>query len=163
MTQHRTVFSYDRRYRYVLWRQWDLCNSKYVQFVALNCSTADELQDDPTVRRCINFAKEWGFGALCMTNLFAFRATDPRVMKAEKEPVGPENDAWLKRCAEDAGIIVAAWGNHGAHLNRGVVVSELLSNLHCLGVTSSGHPKHPLYLKSTCKPWPWTKSLIKTI
>src|SRR5690242_6108456 len=110
--KRETIFSDCRAYRYTLWREWDIFDKNYVMFVGLNPSTADERVDDPTIRRCIDFAKRWGYGALCMTNLFAYRATDPRVMKAFPYPVGPENDKWLVRCAREAGVVVAAWGNH---------------------------------------------------
>ena len=102
MINRQTIFSPCRRYRYTLWRAWDMFNPGYVMFIGLNPSTADEVQDDPTIRRCIGYAKEWGYGAFCMTNIFAFRATDPRVMKAQADPVGPENDKWLTECAKGA-------------------------------------------------------------
>lgn len=148
----RCVFSPDRVHRYTLWREFDLANHDFVQFIGLNPSTADEVQDDPTVRRCIDFAKRWGYGALCMTNLFAFRATDPRVMKAASDPIGPENDAWLARIATGAGTVVAAWGNHGEFMGRDKAVAALLPRLACLGVTSKGFPRHPLYVRSTTPP-----------
>ena len=114
-----------RQYRYALWRTWD--DSKpYAMFVGLNPSTADETDDDPTIRRCIVFAKDWGYGGLCMANLFAYRATDPSNMFSAQDPIGPQNDVWLERLAKDAGIVVAAWGNHGGHLGRSKIV--LISN-----------------------------------
>src|SRR5882724_4976365 len=91
------VLSDCERYRYALWRRW--AERPAVLFVGLNPSTADALQDDPTIRRCIRFAKAWGYGALYMGNLFAFRATDPRAMKAEADAVGPDNDGWLRQLA----------------------------------------------------------------
>lgn len=152
MTERKTIFSPDRQHRYTLWREWDIFNSSYAMFIGLNPSTADETNDDPTIRRCIGFAKEWGYGAICMTNLFAYRATDPRLMKAAVDPVGPENDAWLLRCAKDAGLIVAAWGTHGGFLRRAEDVLEIISNVVCLGMTKGGHPRHPLYMLKTTKP-----------
>jgi hypothetical protein len=148
---HRqTLFSPDRAHRYTLWREWpDLFtpNPTYAQFIGLNPSTADELVDDPTVRRCINFAKRWGMGAMCMTNIFAFRATDPRVMFATPEPVGAENDRWLAEIAGGADIVVAAWGTHGVYRGRGAEVSKMLNaRLQCLGKTNGGFPRHPLYV-----------------
>lgn len=111
-------FSPCRRYRYELWRRWDVPTAPFAMFIGLNPSTADETADDPTIRRCIRFARDWGFGGLLMTNLFAFRATDPAVMKAEAEPVGPENSAIIQSNACNAGIIIAAWGVHGVHMGR---------------------------------------------
>jgi hypothetical protein len=144
----QTIFSPSRKWRYTLWREFEGGEGKpYCQFIGLNPSTADEKNDDPTVRRCINFAKSWGFGALCMTNIFAYRATDPRVMKAQADPVGPDNDYWLKEISKGAGLVVAAWGTHGAFMNRGRQVVELLGNLECLDITQGGFPKHPLYVR----------------
>lgn len=146
----RCEFSPCRAYRYTLWREWDMMNSEYAMFIGLNPSTADETQDDPTIRRCIDFSKQWGYGAFCMTNLFAFRATDPKDMKAQKDPVGPNNDKWLELCAKNAGVIVAAWGRHGKHKNRQFDVLDmhfLQFRLKSLGENSDGTPKHPLYLR----------------
>jgi hypothetical protein len=127
------------------------------QFIGLNPSTADEVQDDPTVRSCINFAKSWGFGALCMTNIFAYRSTDPRVMKAQADPIGVDNDRWLKEISEGAGLVVAAWGTHGAFMDRGRQVAELIGNLDCLDLTKDGFPKHPLYIRADIKRKPFMR------
>jgi hypothetical protein len=124
-------------------------------FVGLNPSTADATNDDPTVRRCINYAKDWGYAALCMTNIFAFRATDPRDMKAVSDPIGPENDAHLSRLASQAGIVVAAWGCHGIHRGRSSHVLKLMPLLHALHVTKDGDPGHPLYLRGNATPFPY--------
>lgn len=148
------AFSACRRYRYDLWRRW-APDKGYAMFVGLNPSTADETADDPTVRRCIAYAQDWGYGALCMTNLFAFRATRPEDMKAATEPVGPENDRFLLRHAGEASIVVAAWGNHGSHLGREAEVRALLHELQVLRLTKHGHPGHPLYLPKTLRPVPW--------
>lgn len=83
-----------RTYRYELWRTWDE-SKPYAMFIGLNPSTADETEDDPTIRRCINFAKTWGYGGLCMTNLFAYRATQPEDMKRASDPIGNKNDETL--------------------------------------------------------------------
>jgi hypothetical protein len=140
------IFSPCRTYRYELWRIWDETRP-YIMFVGLNPSTADETKDDPTVRRCIGYARMWGAGALCMTNIFAYRATDPEVMKRWGEPVGPLNNSTLKRLAAGAVTVVAAWGSHGSHRCQGSIVRDMIPNLYCLGVTKSGHPLHPLYLR----------------
>lgn len=146
-------FSPCRTWRYTLWRRWDDSKS-FAQFIGLNPSTADETQDDPTVRRCINFAKAWGFGGMCMTNLFGFRATDPRDMKRVADPVGPENDRWLREIAGSAGVVVAAWGCHGTHLSRDRKVLAFLPQVSILALTKDGHPKHPLYLPGDLRPQP---------
>ena len=140
-------FSPDRVYRYALYRTWDAAKPK-VLFVGLNPSTADESIDDPTVRRCKGFAADWGYGGLIMANLFALRATKPKVMMAHIAPIGPDNNYWLEKLARETEITVAAWGNHGRYLNRDQVVVEFLPRMWHLGITKEGKPKHPLYLKA---------------
>lgn len=143
------TFSPCLRYRYTLWREWDAA-LPYLMVIGLNPSTADETKDDATIRKCIGFAKLWGFGSLCMTNLFAWRDTDPAKMKKALEPVGPENDAWLNESAAKAGMVLAAWGAHGGHLGRDKQVVEVIKStlaiLYCLRVTKDGFPGHPLYI-----------------
>lgn len=87
-----------------------------------------------------------------MANLFAFRATEPSDMKCAKDPVGSENDIWLQRLAEDAAIVVAAWGNHGDYMGRSKAVIKLLPGLFCLTMNKTGEPAHPLYQKADRKP-----------
>ena len=125
-------------------------------FVGLNPSTADENTDDPTLTRCINFAKSWGFGGVCMANLFAFRATQPQDMKSAKNPIGPKNDQWLQKLASEAGLVVAAWGNDGSYLNRSGKIRALLPNMYYLKLNKSGEPAHPLYQKADLEPVQWT-------
>lgn len=154
------IFSQDRVYRYVLWRKWG--HEGYAMFIGLNPSTADETIDDPTIRRCVAFAKAWGYGALCMTNLFAFRATDPKVMVRAADPVGPENDERLLAVANGAGVRIAAWGTNPAkgalaRRCRDTAVKSIMPALHVLKLTKDGHPAHPLYLPKTCVPIEWTK------
>lgn len=149
-------FSPDRLYRYTLWREWDR-GLGYVQVIGLNPSAADETKNDPTVRRCIDFAKTWGFGALCMTNIFAFRSTLPAVMRRTSDPIGSLNDSWLCVISKSAALVVAAWGIHGGYMSRGVYVQDMLSKIpgvrvQCLGITSEGFPKHPLYLRKDSLP-----------
>lgn len=144
------IFSEDRRYRYVLRRQWDP-EKNMVNFIMLNPSTADERTLDPTLRRCANYALDWGLGGMTITNLFAFRATDPLDMRASLDPVGPDNDHAITVCARAARVVVVGWGAHGGWLNRDEEVKALLRNAHvnayALKLTKDGHPGHPLYLK----------------
>ena len=91
-----------------------------------------------------------------MGNIFGFRATDPKVMKAAKDPIGPENNAWLLKLHDEADLTVAAWGNHGDFLNRGKEVVELIPDLKCLKITDKGFPSHPLYLPKSLKPIPYS-------
>jgi len=155
--ERSATFSSCRFYRYELWRSWgDLVTvDSYAMFVGLNPSTADEELDDPTIRRCIAFAKSWGYSGLCMTNLFAFRSTEPADMLKAHDPVGEANDDHLIRCAVGAGVVVAAWGTHGSHRGRDIKVRALLPRLQHLRLTKSGHPGHPLYLPKTLQPVPW--------
>jgi hypothetical protein len=150
-------FSTCRTWRYSLWRIWDWQGfANCVAFIGLNPSTADENIDDPTIRRCIDFAKRWGYGGLYMLNLFAFRATDPAVMKAAPDPIGPENDRQLAYYQSNVGRVVAAWGKHGSHANRAAAIRKILRGpLHCLGVNNDGSPKHPLYVKGDTVPSIW--------
>ena len=143
---YRAVWSPCSGYRYVLWRLLRETDAPGVlQVVGLNPSTADEHNNDPTLRRCMDYAQRWGFDALCMTNLFALRATDPKTMMRHPDPVGADNDTWLRRISERADLILVAWGNNGAHRNRAAEVLPMLPNPHALGVTKPGQPRHPLY------------------
>ena len=147
-------FSGCRKYRYFLWRVWDQSKS-HVMFVGLNPSTADEIEDDHTLIRCMNYARSWGYGGVCMANLFAFRATEPEVMFAAHDPIGRDNDSWLIELSQKAAIVVAAWGNSGSFKGRSNEVKQLLSNLHCLKINKSGEPAHPLYQKASLQPVPF--------
>lgn len=147
------VLSKCRKYRYALWRSWDDTKPQ-VMFIGLNPSSADECRNDPTLIRCINFAQSWGYGSVCTANLFAFRATKPTQMMTASDPVGRENNRWLKRLSAEATLIVAAWGNDGRYKNRSTAVRKLIADLHYLKLNQSGEPAHPLYLKHDLKPMP---------
>ncbi|SFJ51401.1 DUF1643 domain-containing protein [Celeribacter neptunius] len=152
------VYSDCEHYRYSLVRTWEPEGRKAL-FVMLNPSTATEVQNDPTVERCERRARALGFGAFCVTNIFAWRDTDPRKMRAATDPVGPENDAAIADWAQWADQIVCAWGTHGAHLGRGAAVETLLRgtgrDLYHLGLSKAGHPKHPLYIAYSQQPELW--------
>lgn len=128
-------------YRYALTRVWDAA-LPMITFVLLNPSTADALQLDPTLRRCVSFAKREGHGGMVILNLYAYRTKDPKTMMAATDPVGPDNDRVL---ADVTGTVVAGWGMN-ADPARVARVSALLPRLHALGVTKDGHPRHPLYV-----------------
>jgi hypothetical protein len=138
-------FARGMRHRYSLWRVWDPSRPLFA-VVGLNPSTADERENDPTVRRCVGFAEREGCGGLVMLNLFAYRATDPRDMLAARDPVGRHNDAVIDAVMARIPRTVAAWGVHGGHGGRGAELLARLPHLSCFGVTRNGHPKHPLYL-----------------
>ncbi len=158
------VYSDCEHYRYLLTRVWDETRPRAL-FVMLNPSTATEVQNDPTVERCERRARTLGFGAFRVTNIFAWRATDPKEMRAQPDPVGPENDAAIRASvdwATGAGAkIVCAWGAHGAHLDRGAAVERLLRatgrELWHLGLTKAGAPKHPLYIGYDRQPERWPR------
>ena len=154
----RAVYSDCERYRYLLTRIWDPAGKKAL-FIMLNPSTATERQNDPTVERCERRARTLGFGGFRVTNIFAWRDTDPKKMRAAADPVGPENDAVLSDSCQWADQIIAGWGSHGAHLDRGVVVARLLKKtglpIFHLGLTKAGHPKHPLYIAYVQQPERW--------
>jgi hypothetical protein len=141
-------------YRYALGRRWD-SGAGIVMFVALNPSTADETRDDPTVRRCVRFARDWGFGGLVIRNLFAYRSTDPVALGTVPDPVGPENDSWLAYFRRSARLTVVAWGTRGGLFGRDAAVLSMLGNVCSLGRTKSGAPRHPLYLPSSTVPAPY--------
>ncbi|MFN3925822.1 MAG: DUF1643 domain-containing protein [Pseudanabaenaceae cyanobacterium] len=143
----QTVFSDCQQYRYCLWRAWgnDPANY-YLVFIGLNPSTADETRDDPTTRRCVRYAQHWGYDALCLVNLFAYRAVHPAELKKCPDPIGIENDHWIAKCTQTAPLIIAAWGTHGTYLQRDRAIKTWLNGkLYCLGLTKYGHPRHPLY------------------
>jgi hypothetical protein len=154
------TFSSCGLYRYELRRVWK-SKERTMVFVGLNPSTADESTDDPTIRRILGFADDWGFGTLVMLNAFAFRATDPKALHVRAacghEVIGAGNDAAIARAFETnrAGKLVVGWGMHGALLDRGGHVAEMARTLHgrpqCLGTTGSGQPKHPLYLAASTR------------
>lgn len=149
------TFSNCRRYRYALWRNW-FNEGPRVAFIGLNPSTADESANDPTIRRCIGFARGWGYSGLVMVNLFAWRATDPKHLAKVEDPVGPMNDETLLWACCTCTRTVAAWGaNRWAEGRAGVVTAQLLY-LWCLGTTKAGQPKHPLYLPKSAELVPYT-------
>ncbi len=153
------LYSDCEQYRYELTRIWDPAGGKAL-FVMLNPSTATEIQNDPTVERCERRARSLGFGAFRVCNIFAYRATNPRHMRAQGDPVGPANDTAIQQSCDWADQIICAWGTHGEHMNRGPAVTDLLraqpKPLFHLGLSKAGHPKHPLYIGYNVQPEIWT-------
>ena len=152
------AFSACRRWRTLLWRRWD-ASRPAANFLMLNPSTADEVALDPTCTRAQAYAMRWGYGALLVTNVFAWRATDPAAMRTAPDPVGRGNDAAILRAAKQSALVVCAWGNHGAHLGRSAEVRERLHRagvaLHVLRLNANGEPAHPLYLPGALRPRAW--------
>jgi hypothetical protein len=141
------VFSPCRTWRYSLRRQ--LIGTGTVAFIGLNPSTADETRDDPTIRRCLGFARRWSFAALEVVNVYGLRATEPHALWHAADPVGPQNDRVLSRAIEGADLVIAAWGAQ-ARPERLAELRWALGDvqLHALGFTQSGAPRHPLYLRA---------------
>ena len=149
MLESKASFSEDRRYRFSLYRRWAELGPE-VLFICLNPSTANEYFDDPTVRRCISFARAWGFRGMWLGNLFALVTTDPeKLYKPEIyevfDPVGRGNNLVLKVMARRCAKVVYAWGNHGHIANRSRQVVDMIGPGWCFGINKTGEPRHPLY------------------
>jgi hypothetical protein len=152
------ILSSTKTYRYSLWREWNPHAPK-VGFVMLNPSKANEWVDDPTIRRCISFARFWGYGSLEVMNLFAYRTTHPCELCEVPDPIGAENDFYLISLRQRVQQIILAWGNWGTLYNRNQEVIKLLGaeQVYCLGFTKLGNVRHPLYLKSDTMPILWNR------
>ncbi|MFP4238564.1 DUF1643 domain-containing protein [Rhodosalinus sp.] len=155
------VYSPCERFRYLLRRVWQP-EAGHVHFIMLNPSTATEVQNDPTVERCERRARALGYGGFTVTNIFAWRETDPQAMRRVPDAVGPENDRAILQAARNADRTVAAWGAHGAHRGRGAEVAEMLAaegvTPYHLGLTRDGQPRHPLYVAYATQPQPWEQA-----
>ena len=143
-------FSRDRQHRYLLWRTWAGLDN-LLHFVGLNPSVADEKNNDPTIRRCIGFAKREGASGVLVTNLFSYCSTDPKDLKAASNPVRAVNKEWIDAAQALAAKTVACWGVHGTHGNRSLETLGGLGSVFCFGTTRSGEPRHPLYLRGDAK------------
>lgn len=155
------TFSPDRLYRYALTRSWDP-RLPVATFVMLNPSTADAFAVDPTVRRCLGFARAWRCGSLTVLNLFGLRSTDPAVLRGHTDPIGDDNDATIAAVLAapgQDGPLLAAWGSHGPYLDRDLAVVQVLLDTSrpvlCLGETRDGQPRHPLYIGARQLPVPY--------
>ncbi|MDP5273252.1 DUF1643 domain-containing protein [Chengkuizengella axinellae] len=149
-------------FRYSLFRVWD-DSKKKVGFLMLNPSKADEVEDDNTIRKCVHFAKSWGYGSLEVINLFAYRATYPTELKSVEDPVGSLNDIYIKKVVDRCDQVILAWGNRGSYLKRNEEVLKMIDpdKLYVLEMSLEGHPKHPLFLSSTLKPKPYKQKVDK--
>jgi hypothetical protein len=156
-------------YRYLLTRRLGIGN-RTAAFIMLNPSTADDERDDPTIRRCISFARRWGCARLVVANLFALRTTDPAAMRKARDPVGPENQIWIEEAVKRAvaprnpsarGPVVCAWGTQGRYMNQDITFLRSIEGLlqpMALGLTRDGHPKHPLYVPYKVKLVPFWRT-----
>jgi len=147
------VFSPCRRYRYLLSRHWDT-NRAPLCIIGLNPSLADASRIDPTVRRCLQYAADWGYGGLKLVNLFAYRSPYPQVLRRYYQPVGPENDWYLDQAISQSGMVVCAWGNQGQLRRRDQRVLPRIAQPYCLKQNASGAPAHPLYQRRDARPVP---------
>lgn len=154
MTYGWANFSEDGRYRYLLGRHISDAPRRLL-FIMLNPSSADANKSDSTITRCINFARNWGYGTMEVVNLFAFRTPYVKALRQADDPIGAYNDAWIRRALHEADEVVLAWGNHGAYKNRSQAVRRMAIDAnqpYHLGLNKTGEPKHPLYLRSDTKP-----------
>lgn len=146
--------SEDRVYRYRLSRWWG--DGPRATFVMLNPSTADEFANDRTVARCMSFATSWGLDGIDVVNLYALRATNPRMLWQVDDPVGPRNDEYILEAGSRGWPLIAAWGNHAKRERVAEVLAMPgLDRLACLRTTKRGAPGHPLYVLSTASLSPW--------
>lgn len=154
----RAVYSECESYRYLLERNWQ-ADAGMLQYIMLNPSKATERDNDPTIERCQRRAVQLGYGGIAITNLFAWRETDPALLKAAGDPVGTGNDRVMLRAARGARTVLAAWGVHGVFLDRNRAVLAKLRRaklpLTHLGLTKHGHPRHPLYVPYAQQPESW--------
>ena len=153
------IYSECERYRYLLSRTWE-AGAPRLLYIMLNPSTATELANDPTIERCERRARQLGFGTMVIANLFAWRATSPTDLKVAKLPIGSDTLRLLSEAAEGADTVLVAWGVHGEHQGQALTVSDHLRSkdleLHCLGTTKNGHPRHPLYVSYATDLQVWT-------
>lgn len=147
-------FSQCLLYRYRLTREFAI-GPRRVAFCMLNPSTADATNDDPTIRRCIRFARAWGFDRLTIVNAYAFRATDPKEMKRAIDPIGPDNDTAIAYAVAESEFVVAAWGANASRERAAAVRKMLGAKARVLRLTKDGAPGHPLYLPGDLEPKSW--------
>lgn len=156
LTQSEADFSACGTWRYTLRRRW--ADGPMMCWLMLNPSTADEIDNDPTVERCLRRAITAGFGAMSVANIFALRSTDPMGLYTHPDPVGPDNDTAIIELTTEADLVVCGWGIHGVLNRRGDTVRQMLDRAgvepRCLLLTDNGQPGHPLYVSYAAKPIP---------
>lgn len=148
------LFDETKTYRYLLTCSWG-AGEGTVTFVMLNPSIGDEERCNPTMKRCVDFARDWGYRSMHVVNLFSCISVKPTGLLEIDDPVGANNDAHIVQAAAGSDLVVFAWGaKYGDIGGRDQEVAALLRDvpLHCIGKTKHGHPRHPLYLKKNLKP-----------
>ncbi|WP_276979211.1 DUF1643 domain-containing protein [Flavobacterium filum] len=143
-------FSEDRKYRFALWRTWGHTDKGKVMFIGLNPSTANEQLNDPTIKRCINFAKSWGYGGMFMLNLYAYVSTDPKKLVLDENIL--KNNENLLEYSKKSDIVVFAWGCFKSHKKRMKEVESMFPDAYCINKSKDGFPCHPLFQKGDLKP-----------
>jgi hypothetical protein len=159
--EYGAIFDVNGRYRYSLWRAWSAYHPR-ITFILLNPSTANEYKNDPTIRRCIGFARAWNFGSMEVVNLFAYRATDYRKLFKVQDPIGELNNRFLMQAVERCSTVVLGWGTRGTLHARDRQVMSLLAgrnDVYCLGITKDGQPSHPLYIKGDTNLEPFSMTI----
>lgn len=153
--KHVAVFSRCRTYRYYLSRVWDP-GEPLINYLMLNPSTATELVNDPTLHRCEQRARRRRYGGMVITNIFAYRSTDPRGLRETPKPVGDHANYYIRKAAKESELVICGWGVHGGYLNRGAEVAAILHELGvcvcALKLTRDGFPRHPLYVGYEVEP-----------
>lgn len=160
------IFSEDKKHRFVLWRYWKP-GRPLVLFIGLNPSRAGEFYNDPTIRRCISFAKRDGYGGMLFGNLFSLRSTNPVVIKNDREAANhPSHYTLLTGMLHLCSTVVPCWGSwdfiEAAELKVHSLIQAAGKPVMCFGRNKDGTPKHPLYLKSDCELVPYTR-IVNTI
>jgi len=150
------TFDSTRQYRYCLWRKWDI-NLPFIMFIGLNPSTANEHSDDPTIRRVMRFARDWGYGGVFMLNLFAYVTTNPKQLLTCTDAIGPENDMYLFGVSKRCNRIIFAWGAFKETKERAKDIMLLFPNAEALVINKDGTPRHPLYVPGDVIPVPFTQ------
>lgn len=151
------------KYRYTLEREVSPFSTTACLFIMLNPSTADADEDDPTIRRCMNFALDWGHGKLLVGNLFAFRTPYPRELAIEDSPIGPDNAVHLVQLLRRADMVVCGWGQNVPRPYAGlvdelfIIAAGVSRPLHHLRLNKDGSPNHPLYLRNGLQPIRWVR------
>ena len=156
------ILSDCEQYRYRLWREWER-SLPVLGFIMLNPSTAEHLENDRTIARCIARAVAGGYGRLEVVNLFPLRSTDPNALLSHQAPLGDEavSDSTILEVAGNCSMLICAWGAHQAAHARSAAVMDLLrwaamtKTLHHLALNKDGSPKHPLYIAAATKPMPY--------
>jgi len=145
MMRKSAILSEDRVYRWMLEREWD-DNKPSIAYIMLNPSTADENEDDRTIKKLIKFTRVWGYGGLKVCNIYAYRATDPTELKSVTDPTGSENEKHVRELVASCDKIVFAWGNDASEPEW---LKPLVPNPYCLKINKTGKPAHPLYQPDT--------------